>query len=230
MREFQPSKVRAILFDIDGTLADSDDVWVEKLTRWLVPLKRIWPRLRPDHAARRLVMGVEGPMNLAYVWWDRLFLDEVTSPLSRLLARSPRPDAAPARLIPGVRDMLEVLRSSYSLAVVTARGRGHTERFLRSTQLDGVFDAVITSRSARRAKPHPAPILLAAEVLGVEVGGCLMVGDTTLDVRAGLAAGAQTAAVLCGFGTEAELADSAPHLLLRSTAELSARLQPQATS
>lgn len=228
MKDFRPADVRAVLFDVDGTLADSDDLWVEKITRALGPLKRIWPRFQPKPAARRLLMAIEGPMNLIYMWWDRLFLDELTGPLVRLLPRS-QPVAAskPARLIPGVREMLEGLRPRYKLAVVTARGERSTQRFLLSAGLDDVFDAMVTTRSARRAKPHPAPVLLAAAELELDPEHCLMVGDTTLDIRAGLAAGAQTAAVLCGFGTPDELGAAAPHLLLPTTADLLAHLLPE---
>ena len=47
-----------------------------------------------------------------------------------------------------------------------------------------------------------------------------MIGDTTVDVRAGHAAGAQTVSVLCGFGEEEELRNKNPHLILPSTADL----------
>ena len=49
---------------------------------------------------------------------------------------------------------------------------------------------------------------------------CLMIGDTTVDIRAGHAAGAQTVGVLCGFGEERELRRRGADLILQSTAQV----------
>jgi phosphoglycolate phosphatase-like HAD superfamily hydrolase len=55
----------------------------------------------------------------------------------------------------------------------------------------------------------------------------LMIGDTTIDIRTGVAAGAQTVGVLCGFGTEAELRRTGADLILRTTSDLLAVLVPE---
>lgn len=216
---FEPERVRALLFDIDGTLADSDNDAVELLAKLLSPLGHLLPQVDLPILARRLVMAVEGPLNLAYVLADRLALDELASWLGRLLPRRRRlPEKA--NLIPGVGPMLDRARRQFKLAVVTARGERGSYRFLRAAGLDGAFDAIVTNNSTWRGKPHPAPVLLAANALGVPPAACLMVGDTTLDVRAGVAAGAQTVGVLCGFGEQHELERAGAHLVLDSTADL----------
>ena len=56
--------------------------------------------------------------------------------------------------------------------------------------------------------------------MSVSADHCLMIGDTTVDIRAGKAAGAQTVGVLCGFGTERELRRAGADLILQSTADL----------
>jgi phosphoglycolate phosphatase len=58
--------------------------------------------------------------------------------------------------------------------------------------------------------------------MGVRPEECLMIGDTTVDMRAGKAAGAQTVGVLCGFGEEEELRRLGADLILKSTADLPA--------
>jgi phosphoglycolate phosphatase len=62
--------------------------------------------------------------------------------------------------------------------------------------------------------------LLAAYQMKVEPHECLMIGDTTVDMRAGKSAGAQTAGVLCGFGEEPELRKMGADLILKTTSEL----------
>ena len=62
--------------------------------------------------------------------------------------------------------------------------------------------------------------------MGVEPTACLMIGDTTVDIRTGVSAGAQTIGVLCGFGTEDELLRAGAGMILRTTSDLLAVLHP----
>ena len=78
--------------------------------------------------------------------------------------------------------------------------------------------------SAEHTKPYPDPILLAAKKMGVKPEECLMIGDTTVDMRAGKSAGAQTAGVLCGFGEKEELLRFGADVILETTSELANKL------
>ncbi len=98
--------------------------------------------------------------------------------------------------------MLDALHKRYPFAVVSARNSVTVEKFLRVNDLHSYFDIVISSQTCEKTKPFPEPLLFAASELGVPIENCLMIGDTLTDVRAALAAGAQSLSVLCGFGTE----------------------------
>jgi phosphoglycolate phosphatase len=86
------------------------------------------------------------------------------------------------------------------------------------------FDAIVTGLSTHHTKPYPDPILFAANKMGVKPEACLMIGDTTVDMRAGKSAGAQTVGVLCGFGEEDELLRLGADVILKSTSELTGLL------
>jgi beta-phosphoglucomutase-like phosphatase (HAD superfamily) len=209
-------RVKVLCFDVDGTLSDTDDVYAAKA-------ERFFPRFifrRPDRVARRFVMWAEAPGNGLLGLLDRLGLDGL---LARALARRDRGRPAKDhgyRMVAGVEEMLRALKGRYPLAVVSARDEAGTLRFLRHFGLEGYFDLIVTGQTVKHTKPWPDPILHAARRLGVEPGQCLMVGDTTVDMRAGRSAGAQTVGVLCGFGTEAELRRAGAQAILGSTAEL----------
>ena len=113
------------------------------------------------------------------------------------------------------------------MAVVSARDQKATMRFLERFDLVKFFDVIVTGLSAPRTKPYPDPILLAAQKMGVKPEECLMIGDTTVDMRAGKSAGAQTVGVLCGFGEEEELLRIGADLVLSSTSEIYHLLQNQ---
>ena len=219
---WQPEKaaqIRAILFDLDGTLFETDDVVVERLARALQPLARLLER-DPRRLARRLVMAMEGVVNGIITFLDVVRLDNAAFWLAdqgdRLIhGRHPRRDYRVAEHAPA---LLADLKSRYRLGVVTTRSRAEAEAMLREAGLLSLFDVIVTRDDTRRLKPHPAPVRLAAQRLGLPTDALLVVGDTPLDVRAAKAAGALAAAVLSGFGEIDELQEA--DIILEKPAEL----------
>ncbi|HOU44747.1 MAG TPA: HAD family hydrolase [Anaerolineaceae bacterium] len=215
------SRIRAICFDVDGTLSDTDDMWVARLVRPLQLVRWMLPNRDVHSAARRLVMEMETPGNFAYHLLDRLHLDDEAAHLINTLAhRKSRRKAHPFLLIPGMAEMLDALGRHYPLSVVSARDAETTHSFLEQFHLLPHFQAVATAQTCTFTKPYPHPIQWAAEKMGVPPENCLMVGDTTVDIRAGRAAGAQTVGVLCGFGYREELERAGADAILNSTGEL----------
>jgi phosphoglycolate phosphatase len=211
--------VAGILFDLDGTLADTDDTLIAELAARLGRWRRLFPAGDPRPFLRHLVVMAEGPVNGLITQLDRLGLDEQAFRLSRWLAHLlGQRRAETMTLIPGVEATLRQLKASYRLALVTTRDRETVTRFLHRHGWEGLFDAIVTREDGRRLKPHPEPVLLAAQRLGLAPQDCLMVGDTAVDIQAGGAAGARTVGVLCGFGQARDLADA--DLLLPTTAAL----------
>ena len=106
------------------------------------------------------------------------------------------------------------------MGVVSARDEKSALAFIGQFELEKYFSVIVTSQTCRYTKPYPDPLLFAAEKLGVEPQACLMVGDTTVDIKAAKLAGMQSAGVLCGFGWRGELERAGADLILDSTADL----------
>jgi phosphoglycolate phosphatase-like HAD superfamily hydrolase len=209
-------RIRALCFDVDGTLSDTDDVYTQKVARFL-PLFLFRD---PDRAARRFVMWVESPGNALIGLPDIIGLDDDLLGLWEWLNRNrPRP-MKHFMMVPGIKAMLERLHGEYPMAVVSARDERSTRAFLDQFELTGFFQEIVTAITAEHTKPYPDPILYAAEKMSVSPENCLMVGDTTVDIRAGKAAGTQTVGVLCGFGEEKELKRRGADFILKNTSEL----------
>jgi beta-phosphoglucomutase-like phosphatase (HAD superfamily) len=113
--------------------------------------------------------------------------------------------------------MLAQLHGRFPMAVVSARGVRNTHAFLKQFELTPYFQSVVTALTCEHTKPYPDPVLYAARQMGVPPENCLMIGDTTVDILAGIAAGAQTAGVLCGFGQHTELRRAGAHVILPAT-------------
>lgn len=210
--------IEAILFDLDGTLIDTDDIAVERLSGRLKPIFGH----RATGTARWLLMQSETPGNYLVTILDRLGLDEYMMSLTdRLRKRRGVYPAREFRLVDGVEELILTLKKRYQLGIVTTRSRYHIERFLsKFPAIAGAFEVTCGLQDSRWLKPNPQPILLAAKRLNVPVKKCLMVGDTTVDIKAGRRAGAWTAGVLCGFGQRSDLERAGAHVILDSTADL----------
>lgn len=214
-------RIQALCFDVDGTLSDTDDQFVENLAAILEKVSFLFPDRDPRPFACRVVMATESPGNMLYGLPDTVGIDDEIAALGdwlyRLgLGKTPKP----FQLVPGVREMLSALSEKYPMSVVSARGGDSTQRFLEQFHLTEFFRCVATAQTCEHTKPYPDPILWAAEKMEVEPGACLMIGDTTVDIRAARAAGAQSVGVLCGFGEEDELRRAGADLILEETSLL----------
>jgi predicted PurR-regulated permease PerM/phosphoglycolate phosphatase-like HAD superfamily hydrolase len=220
-QELYPGEIDAILFDLDGTLAETDDAAVASLARLLRRVRWILPKRDPARAARRLVMAIQGPANGFVTLLDRIGLDDNLLGLGDRLRGIRNSAAAPGwSPVDGAGRMLDELSHRYRLGLVTTRSRRDAQAFLEQLAQADLFQVIVGREDTRYLKPHPSPIVYAAEKLGVPVDRCLMVGDAAVDVRAARAAGAWAAGVLCGFGERRELELAGAHLILETTADL----------
>jgi HAD superfamily hydrolase (TIGR01549 family) len=208
-------RIKALCFDVDGTLSDTDDLYMQKVAYF-------FPRFLfkdPARTARRFIMWIEAPGNALLGLADTLGIDDEMIAIIHWLSRR-RHSPGKFLLVPGVDEMLKQLHGRYPMAVVSTRDEKGTMAFLEQFGLVKYFDAIVTGLSAKHTKPYPDPVLLAARKMNVSPENCLMIGDTTVDIRAGKSAGAQTVGVLCGFGEEPELKKMGADLILQDTTKL----------
>ena len=213
-------RIKGLCFDVDGTLSDTDDAWVARLTKRLNPLSFLFKQRNPQPFARWLVMVTESPMNGLYHMMDHLSLDDNFARLYSRLSKNRKKRPAPFQLMQGAEELLAVVKERYPLTVVSARDEISTSRFLEQFDLTRFFVEVVTSQTCEYTKPFPHPVRHAAQSMGLAPHECLMIGDTTVDVLAGKSAGAQTVGLLCGFGTEKELRKAGADVVLRDLGEL----------
>ncbi|MDT7856685.1 HAD family hydrolase [Rubrivirga sp. S365] len=231
------ARVQALVFDVDGTLSDTDDHLVAQIAGVLDALPLLSGR-RAAELARRIVMGAESPVNAAYGAIDRYGLDDELAALKGLLTRAiaqrnraerhpaEAADEVPHDLVPDVAEMLRALAPRYPMSAFSTGGEVRIRAFLAHHGVADLFAAVVGAQTTPRMKPYPDPLVYAAEAMNVAPEACLVIGDTTVDMETARAVGAQAVGVLCGFGTEDELVREGADLVLATTSDLLAVLAP----
>lgn len=213
----QPLPVRAVIFDVDGTLVDTVDAYhaVAELAAAPhgLPIRRETVRyaLNNNHPTFwELVTPLEHP--------NRLELMEAMK--REAMRRWPEVLRQHGRIMPGLRQTLETLKSrGLRLAIMTGSQSGSFQP-LREEGLLSFFEIVVTGAEVTRPKPDPEGLLKCAAVLGVAPDQTVYVGDTPTDVRASRAAGMAAVSVLSGAGDSALLSAAGPDWLIYSQARL----------
>jgi HAD superfamily hydrolase (TIGR01549 family) len=211
----------AILFDLDGTLINTDDAFLEALAARIEPWTKALHLRDARPFLKRATMAAEGPVNAIVTVLDTLGLDDsllsVGDRLRRLRGLQVRGQFVP---VEGAIRTLRELAYSYRLGLVTTRSRADTQSFVDQFVLGDLLDVVVTREDTRRLKPHPQPVLQAIDCLGLAPSHCVMVGDTRVDIVSAKAAGAYAVGVLCGFGEREELLEAGADLVLEDPSHL----------
>ncbi|HHH44633.1 MAG TPA: phosphoglycolate phosphatase [Gammaproteobacteria bacterium] len=218
-----------ILIDVDGTLVDSVpdlafcvDEMMRHLGRepWGESRVRDWVGNGVERLVRRALIGRldgepdEAEFRRAYPVFLELYAENTSK---RSL------------LYPGVMEGLDYLRASaYALGCVTNKAEQFTIPLLRDLGIHDYFSIVICGDTLEHKKPHPAPLLHAAEFFKVEPARSLMVGDSISDVRAARAAGFQIACLPYGYNHGEDIRVAEPDVVIETLAHLKTELEQAA--
>lgn len=184
--------IKAVLYDFDGTLADSTELIMQCYRHTMrthlgeVPPDELW------------LSGFGTTLEAQLQRFGRT-PDEVEAMLDTYREYQNQVHDEMLRPFPGAAETVaELERRGYGLAIVTSKRRRMTLRGMELCGLVSHFDIIVTPQDVTEAKPHPEPVLLALEKLGVAPHEALFIGDSPHDVAAGRAAGTHTAAALWG--------------------------------
>lgn len=180
----------AVLWDMDGTLLDTEPYWIEQEHRLVESYGGVWS----DEHAHKLV-GNDLLVSAAYIrehspvdLEPEALVDALQSGVIERLR-----EQVPWR--PGAVELLAELRSlGVPCALVTMSWRAMVDVVVAGLP-DDSFDAVLSGDEVERGKPHPEPYLAAARDLGVDVRDCVAIEDSVTGVASALASGARTIAV-----------------------------------
>ena len=189
-------KIRAILFDLDGTLLDSAPDLVAALN-WVragegLPPLDVYPMSR--HVSRGAAGLIQAGMPVAAP-------DQMDHWKSLLLTRYAQHSFRHSNLYTGVPELLAHLESvSIPWGIVTNKIQALTMPILQAIGLADRASCVVCGDTLDRNKPDPAPVRLACNILKIPERETLFAGDDVRDLQAGRAAGTMTAVIHYGYG------------------------------
>jgi HAD superfamily hydrolase (TIGR01509 family) len=181
----------AVLWDMDGTLVDSEPYWLSAEKELVTAAGATWnPAILP------LMIGqsLEHSAALLQEWFGiTLSIQEIVDTLIDAVLDRMATLGVPWR--PGARELLvELHEAGVPCALVTMSWKRMVDVVLDQLP-DGIFATVVTGDAVTRGKPHPEPYLTAAANLGVDVASCVAIEDSTPGVASAEAAGARVLAV-----------------------------------
>jgi HAD superfamily hydrolase (TIGR01509 family) len=183
------ARLRAVIFDFDGLLADTEALHSRMWRRVLLDCGvEVSIEEYADHWIRR------GRGIVEFVQ-DRALPHEPDALLARKTALYLAAIGDELREMPGALGLLDAVHGRIPLALVTSGRRAQIEPALRRLGMAGRFDALVTYEMVSNPKPHPEPFLLGASLLGVEPAACVALEDAEKGVISAATAGMAVIAV-----------------------------------
>lgn len=205
-------RLKAVLFDLDGTLLDTAPDFILTLNEMLARHKK--PSIAAERIRNTVSQGARALVTLGFgleegdEGFDALRLELLDSYANNLSAES--------QLFPGIYDLLSHLRDhNIAWGVATNKPERFTTPLMAALSLPSEPYVVICPDHVNIPKPHAESLFMACEAAGCAVDEAIYVGDHLRDIECGLNAGMDTVAAAYGYITEGDCAESwgATHLV-----------------
>ena len=187
--------VRALLFDIDGTLLDTSE-FIFQATEYAMKVCGYPVPSRNDIAS---TAGISFPGFYIKLAGENADVGKLMETHWAFQYEN----FHLAKVYPNTAETLKKLKEKgYRLAAVTARSKKTSHQTLKDAGIFQFFDTVVSLEDAKEPKPNPAPLLKALDILNETPVKAAMVGDSHLDIEAGKNAGMKTVRATYGFHKE----------------------------
>lgn len=204
--------LKAILFDLDGTLINSID---HIIACWQHTIRACLGR----EMSREEIVPTLGRALLEC--FEEIAPGRGEEMRDVYRAHQVQTHDTMVTLFPGTHETLERLRDAgFELGVVTSKGLPVATEGLNLFGLMPFFNTLVTYEDTPRHKPNPDPLLVACQRQGIEPAQAIYVGDAVVDIQAGKAAGTQTGGVTWGASTHSEIEKAAPDYVFEKMEDL----------
>ena len=205
-----------VIFDWDGTLADTRGAVVQSFQRVLGEVGCV---VTDKFIERRMGIGTKRTIEEALEECNVRFDDDLLEGLVREKIRIQTSLTKIVSLFEGAVELLEEMQGRIKIALATMSGRKVVDKLLPEKRIEGYFDVVVTADDISKPKPDPEIFLVSASKLGVDPEDCVVIEDSVFGVRAAKAAEMKCIAVPSGAYTKEELQEENPDLMIDALTE-----------
>lgn len=203
--------IRTILFDLDGTLIDSNQLI-------FTSFKHTFDSYNLNFTDEEILEFNGPPLIETFMNIDPLRVDEMVDTYRK---HNHLVHDQYVKVFPNVIETLEILQQKQvKLGIVTTKMSAGVKLGMELTGLEKYFDSIVTLSDVTHAKPHPEPVLKAMHALAGEPETTLMVGDNSHDIEAGKNAGVKTAGVAWSLKGKERLLSYEPNYMLDDMKDL----------
>jgi HAD superfamily hydrolase (TIGR01509 family) len=208
--------LRAFIFDIDGTLVDSNELHVDSWDRAFRKFGKQFPR-----EALRAQIGKGSDQYLPQFLTEKEIADfgkQLDEYRSKLFRKEYLPRVRP---FPKVRELFQRIRDDHKKIVLASSGKKNdTKYYINLLKIENLIEGYTSADDADRSKPAPDIFTAALEKLNARPAEAIAVGDTRFDVQAAAKVGLKTIALTCGGTAEEVLRQSGAIAVFRDPAHL----------
>jgi HAD superfamily hydrolase (TIGR01509 family) len=207
--------LRAFIFDIDGTLVDSNELHVESWDRAFRHFGKTFPK---EKLRAQIGKGSDQylPEFLSQEEIER-FGKELDEYRSEVFKKEYRPRVRP---FPKVRELFQRIRDQKRIVLATSGKKDDTKYYIELLKIDDLIDGCTSADDADRSKPAPDIFTAALKKVNVSPGEVITIGDTRFDIEAAVKAGLSTIALTCGGTDESVLREAGAIAVFRDPAHL----------
>ena len=203
----------AVIFDWDGTLADTRQVIVIAFQK---ALSEINCKVSDEYIERRIGIGAADTFRDLLRLAKRQFDEKLIQNLVERKSQFEIELADQVKLFPGARELLEALHGKTKMALASMNNRSVIIHLLKAKDLEKYFDAVLTAESISHSKPNPEIFLKTASKLNASPEKCVVVEDSIFGVKAAKSANMSCVAVVTGVYSKVELEKEKPDLIVKT--------------
>jgi len=210
------SMLKAVIFDWDGTLADTKKAVVQSFQK---VLRETGCVVSNEFIERRMGIGTKKTIIQAFrecnMRFDVFTLEKLAK--EKISIQAGLTDIV--SLFDGVTELLEELQGKVKIALATMSSRKVVENLLSEKRIEAYFDVVVSADEVVNAKPDPEVFLVSAKKLGVNAKDCVVIEDSVFGVRAAKEAKMKCIAVSSGVYSKEELQEEDPDMVIGSLIE-----------
>ena len=212
----------AVIFDLDGTLADSRQVIVDSFQK---ALTAIHCKISDAFIERLIGVGSAETFREILRASGTRFDEHLIKSLVEKKIQNEIEMSTNIKLFPGVLELLEALQGKVKVGLASMNDRASINQLLKLTGTQRFFDVVVTAGDIAKPKPNPEIFLKCALKLGNKPAECVVVEDSIFGVKAAKTAKMSCIAVLTGVYSQKELKKANPDLIVPSLREKSSILK-----